>query len=71
LDRLAVRGLLSVSHERPPTYRYRPPPELAATIAGLVELYGERRVSVINLIYGRPGDALRSFADAFRLRKKP
>jgi hypothetical protein len=60
---------VSVAEGPPPTYRYAPPPELHRSIAGLVETYRERRVSVINLVYSRPSDAIRSFADAFRLRK--
>lgn len=35
----------------------------------LVEAYRTHRVSVISLIYTRPADNLRAFADAFRLRK--
>ena len=70
LSRLTARGLVSTSGAEPPEYRYAPgTPELQRSIADLIELYGKSRVSVINLIYSRPGDAIRSFADAFRLRK--
>jgi hypothetical protein len=69
LSRLAARGLVAAAQGPPRSYRYAPPPELELPIARLVETYGERRVSIINLIYSGPGGALRSFADAFRLRK--
>jgi hypothetical protein len=44
-------------------------PEQQQLIADLAQLYQTRRVTVINLIYAGPVQKLRSFADAFRLRK--
>jgi hypothetical protein len=44
-------------------------PELAATVKELAEAYADRRVTVIGLIFAKPTDKLRTFADAFRLRK--
>lgn len=38
-------------------------------IQKLVDLYRERRHAIINYIYAKPPDALRSFADAFRIKK--
>jgi hypothetical protein len=71
LVNLTVRGML-----RPigaAAYRYAPgTPELDASIAGLARAYADRRVSVIGLVYSKPPptDPVRSFADAFRLRKE-
>jgi hypothetical protein len=44
-------------------------PELQQLIADLAQLYQTRRVTVINLIYAGPVQKMKSFADAFRLRK--
>jgi hypothetical protein len=44
-------------------------PALDAAVAQLAKDYAERRVSVITLIFSKPVDKLRTFADAFRLRK--
>ena len=67
LAELPRRALAAASGE---SYRYAPATaELADAVAGLAKAYAERRVTVINLIFSRPADTLRSFADAFRLRK--
>jgi hypothetical protein len=51
-------------------FRYAPrTPELAATVTELAHAYTDRRVTVIGLIFSKPVDKIRSFADAFRLRK--
>ena len=53
-----------------PAFRYAPrTAELSATIDELARAYADRRVTVIGLIFSKPIDKLRSFADAFRLRK--
>jgi hypothetical protein len=50
---------------------YRPEPaELARLVDRLAELYRERRVAVITAVYTKPIDKIKSFADAFRLRKE-
>lgn len=36
----------------------------------LLQLYKERPVTMIKLVYERPADPLRDFADAFRVRKE-
>lgn len=69
LHALAVRGLLVEHPGAPPTYEYAPGPELGATLDTLVEVYAERRVSVVSHILSKPNDMVRVFADAFRLRK--
>jgi hypothetical protein len=67
LDDLEKQGLLVGDDD---TYRYEPrTDELRAGVAELGEVYPKRRVSVINLIFAPPEDSLRSFSDAFRLRR--
>lgn len=52
------------------TYRFAPSsPELARMALELVESYRIRRVTVVEALYLMPPDAVRQFADAFRLRK--
>ena len=74
-DELAAwlsRGLLEVEPDRPEAYRYAPrTQELAALVDALEEAYKSRRVSVITAIYSKPTDKIRTFADAFRIRKEP
>jgi predicted ArsR family transcriptional regulator len=66
---LRARGLVSAREDGPSLfYRYAPPAELAPVIARLQEVYAERRVSVITMIFAKPIDSLRTLADAFRLR---
>jgi hypothetical protein len=53
-----------------PAYRYAPgTAELARQVDALAAAYRANRVAVINLVYATPPDPLRSFADAFKLRK--
>lgn len=67
---LRGRGFLA-AEGTPARYRYRPaPPELARQVDLLADVYRERRVTVITLIYSRPADPAQAFADAFRLRKE-
>jgi len=52
------------------TYGYHAAtPELDAAVAALDEAYTARRVSVIEAVFAKPLDKIRSFADAFRIRK--
>ena len=70
LREMAGHGLLEVADGPPPQFRYRPrTAELARTVADLAQAYADRRVTVIGWIFSKPVDKLRSFADAFRLRK--
>ena len=72
LSELASRGLAAPAGpaDAPESFRYAPaPPSLDATVAQLVKDYAERRVTVITLIFSKPVDKLRTFADAFRFRK--
>jgi hypothetical protein len=66
---LQLQGLLdagTVHH----SFRYRPEnAQLARLVDRSADLYCERRVAVITAVYTKPIDKIRSFADAFRLRK--
>jgi hypothetical protein len=50
-------------------FRYAATSENDMTVQKLSDLYRERRHAIINYIYSTPPDALRSFADAFRIKK--
>ena len=70
LDELRLQGLLSVSDEKKGLYRYQPQtPESAAAIGTLAQLYKERRVKIVELIYSQPTDPLQHFAEAFKFKK--
>jgi hypothetical protein len=71
LATLAGKGLLAAEPGPPPSFRYTPrTPELAAQVSALAAVYRLHRVAIVNLIYATREDPLRSFADAFRLKKK-
>jgi hypothetical protein len=71
LVELALQGLLSektISSLR--SYRYEPRTvELDRAVNQLAAEYPKYRVTVINLIFSKPIDKIRTFADAFRLRQ--
>jgi hypothetical protein len=70
LEQLAALGLVSSNGAADPAYRYAPStPALAEQVDALAAAYRANRVAVINLVYATPPDPLRSFADAFKLRK--
>jgi hypothetical protein len=53
-----------------PQYQFAPvDPAIAPAVAALAGLYATHRVSIISMIFSKPADRLRSFADAFRFRK--
>jgi hypothetical protein len=69
LEDLHTRGLVSRQQSSPVGYHYAPrTEELAARVAELAVAYSERRYTVIDLIFAKPSDRIRIFADAFRLR---
>jgi hypothetical protein len=71
LEDLTYDGFVSRADGSEAGYRYGPEsPELDAAVRGLATAYPTRRVTVINLIFSKPVDKIRTFADAFRLRKK-
>ena len=52
------------------TYRYAPRDgNVDRAVNGLEEAYGARRTTVINLIFSKPTEKIRTFADAFRIRE--
>lgn len=52
------------------TYRFGPATgELARAVEDLEQAYGSRRTTVINLVFSKPDEKIRTFADAFRLRE--
>lgn len=66
---LTARGLVAEGATRE-LYRYAPRThDLNAAVGGLAREYAVRRVSVITLIFAKPLDRIRSFADAFRFRR--
>jgi hypothetical protein len=70
LANMAARGLLVTTDAAAGRYRFDPKsPELRRVVGQLADTYDERRVSVITLIFSKPSDTIRSFADAFRIRK--
>jgi hypothetical protein len=69
LRNLCTRGILTCTEQPVRTYRYGPSDDaLARGIDDLARAYADWRVAVIGLIYSKPMDKIRSFADAFRIR---
>ena len=67
LTLFASRGLLASDGE---CYRYAPVnEELDAAVAALARAYNERPVTLLRTIYAPKDDKIRSFADAFMLKK--
>ena len=63
-------GRLLRREDEPPAYRYAPAtPALHAAVGQLRVVYDTRPVSLVRLLYEGPSQAVRSFADAFRIRK--
>ena len=72
LEDLCARSLVACEGGTPPTYRFAPRlSEDSQAVTELASTYEQRRVSVISFIFSRPTDRLKSFADAFRLKKGP
>ena len=70
LEGLVARGLAASDHAGNPTYRFVPASEeLRRQVTALAEAYRQSRVAVIQLVFARPADPVRSFADAFRMRR--
>ena len=71
LRAMAAGGLVVVLDGHPSAeYRFEPrTAEVARAIDDLATAYADRRVTVIGLIFAKPLDKIRSFADAFRIRK--
>jgi len=70
LTDLHAAGLLHRIDGTPPSYRFGPlPAEVDARVGRLAEVYAQRRVAVITMIYSRPLDQVQAFADAFKFRE--
>jgi hypothetical protein len=69
LDDLRQQGFLTSVDAPEKAFRYRHG-EQDAIVARVAELYRERRVSIITLIYSKPHQQVQAFADAFKLRKQ-
>jgi hypothetical protein len=69
LEHLDAAGLIARDAARAHAYRYAPDTTvLARATQSLLDMYNRRPVTLIRAIYDRPPSAVRSFADAFRLR---
>lgn len=67
---LCRKGLLKCNEASTRLFRYAPAsPELDATVSDLAQAYATRRVTIISLIFSKPPNPIRSFAEAFRLRR--
>jgi hypothetical protein len=67
---LCQKGVLVCGGDAHREYQFAPrTPEMARAVDDLAQLYDERRVSVITLIFNKPVDQAQSFADAFRIRR--
>ncbi len=70
LTALHGRGLLHAEARGPDTFsRHGPAADRAEILGRLLQAYRERPVSMIKYVYARANDPLRTFADAFRLRR--
>lgn len=70
LKAMSAQGLLDAGAATAAAYRYHPrSTELAQAVSDLARAYADRRVTVIGLIFAKPTEKLRTFADAFRIRK--
>jgi hypothetical protein len=74
IDRAAVIRILrdlEAAHvvlESDGAYRYAPSPGDADAVRSLMDMYNSRPVTLVRAIYARP-TPVKSFADAFRLRR--
>ena len=70
LDDLRKHGILVALDGRDDAYRFQPTSEATrAAVEHLATIYRERRFTIIDLIFSKPIDRLRVYADAFRFRK--
>jgi hypothetical protein len=71
LDKLAHMQIVDVFNDNEKIfYKYNPIDEHGgALIDGVARLYKERRLFVIDLLYGRPESDVRALSEAFRIRK--
>mgnify|MGYP001559559089 CR=1 FL=1 len=71
LESLFHHGLLFYSDQPAPLYRYQPQSgAMTKAVDVVAQAYRDDRLRVISLIYSKPIDRLRIFADAFKIRKE-
>jgi predicted ArsR family transcriptional regulator len=71
VNALSARGLLTITNQQPLTCKHGPQTkELEAGVQELVKTYLERPVSLIKMVYEKPKEQIKTFADAFRLKKE-
>lgn len=72
LAAMHARGLLVTSTRESTLFcRYGvTTPDLDSKVGRLLQMYKERPVTMIKMVYDRAKDPLRAFADAFRIRKE-
>jgi hypothetical protein len=69
LGHLSSAGLVSVAESG--EYMYKPQnSELDALVTALVELYRQKPITVLRTIFTSPTQKIRSFSDAFLIKKK-
>ena len=72
LAKLAGDKILQPDNANIGQYRYAPAsPEMDAVIGEVANAYASHRVTIIGLIFSKPTSTLKTFADAFRIRKEP
>jgi hypothetical protein len=64
---LQARGLLAAQADG--RWKYGATGDADELVGRLADLYRDRRVTVITLIYSKPQQQVQAFADAFKLRK--
>jgi hypothetical protein len=67
METFQARGVVAAFPDK--RYQYRPENELAAFVDGLAQAYSQRPVTLIRVIYALRDSQIKSFADAFKLRK--
>jgi predicted ArsR family transcriptional regulator len=71
LTDLTAAGIVSVTEEPAPAYRYQPSsPRLGETVDQLAVTYASHLVEVTNLIHSKSSKKAQQFADAFRWREE-
>jgi hypothetical protein len=70
LHSLERSGFIAESnHASAPGFQFSPrEPVSSSAIDELVSAYSEKRMRVIDLIYNKPPESLRNFADAFKFK---
>ena len=70
LEQLVDAGFLTSTGGGDPSYTYSPAPGLAGRVDSLAAAYRANRVAIIQLVFQKAADPLKSFSNAFRLRRE-